>query len=81
MFTASCGCGERPKPLLEQLEGLDSQALERMAGRDFQAGGRYGNAIAKQMAVQLNPYSKMCGEIVKEALLPDLKDSMPQDLQ
>jgi hypothetical protein len=35
------------KPLPEQLEGLDSQALERMAGRDFQAGGRYGNAIAK----------------------------------
>lgn len=47
---------------------LGSDQLEEMASRDFFLGGRYGNKIAQQMAVQTNPYAKMCGAIVKEAM-------------
>ncbi|KAF7588615.1 hypothetical protein BBP40_005453 [Aspergillus hancockii] len=47
---------------------LDADQLEEMASRDFFFGGRYGNRVAQQMAVQTNPYAKMCGAIVKEAL-------------
>lgn len=51
-----------------QLWELGSDQLEEMASRDFFLGGRYGNKIAQQMAVQTNPYAKMCGAIVKEAM-------------
>lgn len=51
-----------------QLWELGSDQLEEMASRDFFFGGRYGNKIAQQMAVQTNPYAKMCGSIVKEAM-------------
>ena len=47
---------------------LGPDQLEEMASRDFFFGGRYGNKIAQQMAVQTNPYAKMCGAIVKEAM-------------
>ncbi|KAK2761785.1 hypothetical protein FQN54_001613 [Arachnomyces sp. PD_36] len=52
----------------EKLRDLDKDQLEEMASRDFSLGGRYGNKIAQQMAVQTNPYAKMCGAIVKEAM-------------
>lgn len=51
-----------------QLWEFGSDQLEEMASRDFFFGGRYGNKIAQQMAVQTNPYAKMCGAIVKEAM-------------
>lgn len=47
---------------------LGPDQLEEMASRDFFFGGRYGNKIAQQLAVQTNPYAKMCGAIVKEAM-------------
>ncbi len=31
-------------------------------------GGRYGNDVAREMAVRTNPYAKLCGNIVKEAM-------------
>jgi hypothetical protein len=43
-----------------------------MASRDFFVGGRYGNKIAQQMSVQTNPYAKMCGAIVKEAMRKEM---------
>lgn len=52
----------------ERLRDLDKDQLEEMASHDFFLGGRYGNKIAQQMAVQTNPYAKMCGAIVKEAM-------------
>ncbi|KAL2870472.1 protein hmgX [Aspergillus lucknowensis] len=51
-----------------RLKEVGSDGLEEMASRDFFFGGRYGNKIAQQMAVQTNPYAKMCGAIVKEAI-------------
>lgn len=42
--------------------------LEEMASKDFAMGGRYGNEIARGLAVATNPTAKLCGNIVKEAM-------------
>lgn len=57
----------------ERLRGLTSDQLEEMASQDFFFGGRYGNKVAQQLAVQTNPYAKMCGAIVKEALRKEIE--------
>jgi hypothetical protein len=41
--------------------------FEEHASRDFIMGGRYGNEIAKALAVSANPTAKLCGEMVREA--------------
>lgn len=51
-----------------QLQGKSRETLEEMASRDFEMGGRYGNEVAREMAVRTNPYAKLCGNIVKEAM-------------
>lgn len=58
---------------VKELQDLDNDTLEEMASKDFSAGGRYGNKLAKQMAVQTNPYAKLCGSIVKEALKKEME--------
>ena len=55
------------------LRGLSAEALEQMASRDFFFGGRYGDRKAREMSVKTNPYAKMCGAIVKEALRKELE--------
>jgi len=45
-----------------------AEDLEELASRDFMVGGRYGNEIAKALAVATNPTAKLCGSIVQEAL-------------
>lgn len=45
--------------------------FEEEASRDFMAGGRYGNEVAKALAVHTNPTSKLCGEMVKKAIIQD----------
>lgn len=57
----------------ERLRELGPEGLEEMASRDFFFGGRYGNKVAQQMAVQTNPYAKMCGAIVKEAMRKEIE--------
>ncbi|PWY91907.1 hypothetical protein BO94DRAFT_533345 [Aspergillus sclerotioniger CBS 115572] len=52
----------------DRLRGVEPGQLEDMASRDFFFGGKYGNKVAQQLAVQTNPFAKMCGAIVKEAL-------------
>lgn len=42
--------------------------FEENASRDFFMGGRYGNEVAKALAVSANPTAKLCGEMVKEAI-------------
>ncbi|KAK7980640.1 hypothetical protein PG990_003493 [Apiospora arundinis] len=42
--------------------------FEEAASRDFALGGRYGNEIAKGLAVATNPTAKLCGQIVREAM-------------
>jgi hypothetical protein len=56
----------------EKLRGLRKERLEEMASRDFALGGRYGDRLAKEMAVKTNPYAKMCGAIVKEAMREEI---------
>ncbi|CZR58201.1 uncharacterized protein PAC_08092 [Phialocephala subalpina] len=52
----------------ERFGGKSAEELEDQSARDFFMGGRYGNEISKAMAVHVNPYAKMCGNIVKEAM-------------
>jgi hypothetical protein len=42
--------------------------FEENASREFMLGGRYGNEVAKALAVSANPTAKLCGEMVKEAM-------------
>lgn len=58
--------------LPSHLQSLDADKLEELASRDFQDGGRFGNDIARQMAVMTNPYAKMCGAIVREAMRKEI---------
>ncbi|KAB8235136.1 protein hmgX [Aspergillus alliaceus] len=60
----------------ERWRSLDADQVEEMASRDFFMGGRFGNRVAQQLAVQTNPYAKMCGAIVKEALRKEVEGSM-----
>lgn len=57
----------------DKLRDMGPDQLEEMASRDFFFGGRYGNKVAQQLAVQTNPYAKMCGPIVKEALRKEVE--------
>lgn len=40
---------------------------EAAAQRDLFLGGRYGNALAREAAVGMNKFAKMCGDIVRVA--------------
>jgi hypothetical protein len=42
--------------------------FEGAASRDFALGGRYGNEVAKGLAVSTNPTAKLCGQMVREAM-------------
>lgn len=53
---------------VEEMKGKDESMLEEMASHDFALGGKYGNTTAREMAVRTNPYAKLCGSIVKEAM-------------
>ncbi|KAJ5638750.1 hypothetical protein N7528_001140 [Penicillium herquei] len=59
----------------QRLWGVGADQLEEMASRDFFLGGQYGNKVAQQLAVQTNPYAKMCGAIVKEAMRKEINGS------
>ncbi|KAK6539930.1 hypothetical protein TWF694_008765 [Orbilia ellipsospora] len=70
---------ERPRgvELAKELEclGDDVGSWEEAASRDFFWGGRYGNEVAKAMAVHTNPYAKLCGSIVKEAMKKEIGEA------
>ncbi|XXG97117.1 hypothetical protein Hte_003412 [Hypoxylon texense] len=42
--------------------------FEEAASREFAMGGRYGNEIAKGLAVSTNPTAKLCGQMVGLAM-------------
>jgi hypothetical protein len=48
--------------------GWGKLEFEEAASRDFALGGRYGNEIAKGLAVATNPTAKLCGQMVREAM-------------
>ncbi|KAF1997261.1 hypothetical protein P154DRAFT_441462 [Amniculicola lignicola CBS 123094] len=47
---------------------LNKHELEQMANLDFEMAGKYGNDNARKMGVLTNPYGKLCGEIVHQAI-------------
>jgi len=53
---------------------LTPETLEELASKDFSIAGRYGNKTAQTLAVKTNPYAKLCGQIVKEALHREIKE-------
>ncbi|KAK4180357.1 hypothetical protein QBC36DRAFT_320419 [Triangularia setosa] len=53
---------ERPEAKWSKIE------FEEHASADFAMGGRYGNNIAKGLAVSTNPTAKLCGQMVREAM-------------
>jgi hypothetical protein len=62
--------------LPESLCGRSDEELEEMASRHFAMGGRYGNELAREMAVRTNPYAKLCGSIVKGALMEEVRGGL-----
>ncbi|GAB7331969.1 hypothetical protein MBLNU13_g03879t1 [Cladosporium sp. NU13] len=63
---------------VKSLAASNAAGIEEIASEDFARGGRYGNALGKQMAVRTNPYAKMCGAIVKDALQQEIAASKSQ---
>lgn len=61
--------------LPRELEGRTADELEEMARRDFREGKGQGGEVAGMMDVKMNPVRKLCGEIVREAMMRDLKES------
>lgn len=56
-----------------KLKPTPGKSAEDMASEMFRLGGLYGNRIAQEMAVKTNPYARLCGEMVKEALKEDMR--------
>lgn len=54
--------------------GEDSWADEEKASDCFRRAGEYGSKIAAELAVKVNPYARLCGNIVREALIEEGKD-------
>lgn len=59
--------------LPKQFWGLDTTDLEAMASRDFESAGRYGDKAAWELSAATNPYARLCGEIVKEAIRAEIE--------
>jgi hypothetical protein len=57
----------------KELNGLGKGDLEELASKDFAAAARYGDEVAREMSVRTNPYAKMCGAIVRNALREERK--------
>ncbi|ORY96517.1 hypothetical protein BCR43DRAFT_491835 [Syncephalastrum racemosum] len=47
------------------------------AQKDFEMGAKYGNPIARNIAVQENPYAKMCNQIMMEVMGRQLSGAGP----
>jgi hypothetical protein len=62
-----------PDAVLRLPKDLLSENLEEMASSDFMMGGRYGNEIAKSLAVATNSTAKLCGGIVRQAMKMDFE--------
>jgi hypothetical protein len=56
-----------------RFRGKSKDELEELASADFAAAARYGDEVAREMSVRTNPYAKMCGAIVRHALMEEVK--------
>lgn len=74
LLKASQAASQPGSALPTELSGMNNEELEEMFSKDFFLGGRYGNKIARELSVRTNPYAKMCGAIVKEAIRKERED-------
>lgn len=58
---------------------VEASQFEDLASKDFSVAGRYGNKTAQELAVKTNPYAKLCGQIVKEALQREIQEYYEYD--
>ena len=63
---------EEAKWLPKELSGLDKASIEEIASKDFEMAGKYGDQEAQKLAAVTNPYARLCGGIVKEAMKAEL---------
>ncbi|KAF2443638.1 hypothetical protein P171DRAFT_432848 [Karstenula rhodostoma CBS 690.94] len=56
--------------------GKGKSELEESASADFASAARFGDEVAREMSVRTNPYAKMCGAIVRNALEEERKDML-----
>jgi hypothetical protein len=56
-------------------KGKVGNELEELASRDFAEAARFGDETAREMSVRTNPYKKMCGAIVKNALSEERREA------
>ena len=54
---------------------LLKDAKEEDAVKAFSEGARFGGTVAREMTVRLNPYARLCGSIVKEAMRKEMMGS------
>ncbi|KAI4730262.1 hypothetical protein E4T49_01722 [Aureobasidium sp. EXF-10728] len=66
--------GDQVYGIGEKLQSSSAEVVEEQASKNFAAGGQYGSKEAREMAVRTNPYAKMCGAIVKEALKKETEE-------
>lgn len=65
---------ENAKYLPEELKWLTQSEMEDRARTDFELAGRYGDQEAMKMAVSANPYARLCGNIVQEAMKAEIEN-------
>jgi hypothetical protein len=68
---------EEGRYLPEPLKGFGKARLEEMASIDFEIAGRYGDQGAQKMAASTNPYARLCGDIVREAMKVEIERNSP----
>ncbi|KAI1656158.1 hypothetical protein F4813DRAFT_135799 [Daldinia decipiens] len=68
MTSKSFQAGSKINIVGRKEEAWKKNDFEEAASRDFALGGRYGNDIAKALAVSTNPTAKLCGQMVREAM-------------
>ncbi|EEA24947.1 hypothetical protein TMatcc_008048 [Talaromyces marneffei ATCC 18224] len=59
--------------LPEELRSLTRREMEDKARADLELAGRYGDQEAMKMAVSANPYARLCGNIVQEAMKVEIE--------
>lgn len=52
----------------EEWMGWDRMMFEEEGSRCFYMAGLYGSEVGRAMTVMANPYARLCGAIVKEAI-------------
>lgn len=56
---------------ISQEPGRDRWYYEEKASNSLYYAGLYGNELARQVATKVNPYAKLCGNMVRDALIAE----------